>query len=251
MASAAAAVKLLKMSELSKKSDVSPGAIKFYLKEGLLPRPHKTSRNMAYYDPSCIERLRLIKELQKKRFLPLQVIKSILDTSDRTPSVHEVRTLLAIEGEIFKALENAPDFKPVSQKELLLHEKITKAELKQLQETGILQPKKNGKELFYNEDDVHFVETLSKMRESGFSRELGFDVSEAGWFKELVELLVKKEIENLSKRVVGKVSPDKIISLILSGYEHVNTLFGIMHKKMIMSEMQKVKEASHGDNTGK
>lgn len=245
-----AAKKLIKMSELSKRSKVSPGAIKFYLKEGLLPRPHKTSRNMAYYDPSCIERLRLIKELQTKRFLPLQVIKTILDTSDRTPSVSEIKTLMEIEGEIFKALDHQPDFKPVAKKELLRREIITKAELKKLEELDILHPQKNGKEHFYSEDDVHLIETMTKMRESGFSRELGFDVAEAGWFKELVELLVKEEIDQLSKRVVGKVPPDKIISLVLSGYQHVNTLFGIMHKKMILSEIQKIKEASDGDTEG-
>jgi DNA-binding transcriptional MerR regulator len=40
---------LLKISELADRSDVSVGTIKHYLREGLLPEPVKTSRNMAYY----------------------------------------------------------------------------------------------------------------------------------------------------------------------------------------------------------
>ena len=43
---------LLKMSELAEASGVSAGTIKHYLREGLLPEPVRTSRNMAYYPPS-------------------------------------------------------------------------------------------------------------------------------------------------------------------------------------------------------
>ena len=66
---------LLKMKELAEASGVSAGTIKHYLREGLLPEPVKTSRNMAYYPPEFVERIRLIKQLQEERFMPLKVIK--------------------------------------------------------------------------------------------------------------------------------------------------------------------------------
>ena len=53
-------------------------AIRFYIREGLLPDPERPARNVAYYDPSCVERILLIKELQQKRYLPLSVIKAIV-----------------------------------------------------------------------------------------------------------------------------------------------------------------------------
>ena len=70
---------LLKMSELAEQSGVSAGTIKHYLREGLLPEPVKTSRNMAYYPPEFIERIRLIKRLQEDRFMPLRLIKGVID----------------------------------------------------------------------------------------------------------------------------------------------------------------------------
>ena len=70
---------MLKMSELSEQSGVSAGTIKHYLREGLLPEPVRTSRNMAYYPPDFVERIRLIKRLQEERFMPLRVIKDVLD----------------------------------------------------------------------------------------------------------------------------------------------------------------------------
>ena len=34
---------------------------------------------MAYYGPSCVERVQLIKKLQREKFLPLDVIKMMLE----------------------------------------------------------------------------------------------------------------------------------------------------------------------------
>ena len=66
---------MLKMAELAEASGVSAGTIKHYLREGLLPEPVKTSRNMAWYPPEFVERIQLIKELQERRFMPLKAIK--------------------------------------------------------------------------------------------------------------------------------------------------------------------------------
>ena len=68
---------MLKMKQLSEASGVSAGTIKHYLREGLLGDGRevvKTSRNMAYYPPEFVERIKLIKQLQEERFMPLAVI---------------------------------------------------------------------------------------------------------------------------------------------------------------------------------
>ena len=67
------------MRELAEASGVSAGTIKHYLREGLLPEPVKTSRNMSWYPPEFVERIRLIKQLQEERFMPLKAIKAVLD----------------------------------------------------------------------------------------------------------------------------------------------------------------------------
>ena len=48
----APAAELLKISELAERSGVPVATVRHYLREGLLPEPVKTSRNMAYYPPS-------------------------------------------------------------------------------------------------------------------------------------------------------------------------------------------------------
>jgi DNA-binding transcriptional MerR regulator len=73
---------LLKISELSERSGVSAGTIRYYIREGLLGEGEdilRTSRNMAYYPSEYVERITLIKRLQEERFMPLRVIKGALE----------------------------------------------------------------------------------------------------------------------------------------------------------------------------
>ena len=82
---------LLRMRELAEASGVPAPTIKHYLREGLLPEPVKTSRNMAYYPPEFIERIKLIKRLQEERFMPLKAIKNVLDEDpDRARAMLEL-----------------------------------------------------------------------------------------------------------------------------------------------------------------
>jgi DNA-binding transcriptional MerR regulator len=73
---------MLRISELAERSGVSVATIKHYLREGLLGDEDdvlRTSRNMAYYPVQFVERVRLIKRLQEERFMPLKVIRDVLD----------------------------------------------------------------------------------------------------------------------------------------------------------------------------
>ena len=63
--------KPLKMKELSELTEVSSGTIRYYIKQGLLPEPYKPHKNMAYYDHSYVEKIKLIKDLQENHYLPL------------------------------------------------------------------------------------------------------------------------------------------------------------------------------------
>lgn len=76
----AEAPRLVKISDLAKMSGVPTPTIKHYVREGLLSGPHKrTSRNMAYYDARLADRVKVIKELQQERFLPLKIISDLLE----------------------------------------------------------------------------------------------------------------------------------------------------------------------------
>ena len=70
------------MKDLCDRTGLPRQAIHFYIQEGLLPEGEKTGRNMAYYGEAHLERLKLIRQLQHERFLPLRAIRAVLDEED-------------------------------------------------------------------------------------------------------------------------------------------------------------------------
>src|ERR671931_1353640 len=114
MASAPKTDSLLRISELAERSGVPVATIRHYLREGLLPEPVKTSRNMAYYPPEFVERIRLIKQLQEERFMPLRVIRDLLQREDAEPD--RLRAMIELEDRILeRALAGERERIPVEQ----------------------------------------------------------------------------------------------------------------------------------------
>ena len=89
---------MLKMKALMEATGVSKATIAHYVKEGLLPMPKRTSRNMAYYDASCVERVLFIKKMQANHRLPLSQIKQILKQRDKG---REVAPLIELKEIVF------------------------------------------------------------------------------------------------------------------------------------------------------
>jgi AcrR family transcriptional regulator len=70
--------KSFKISELSRQSGIPKSTIHYYIREGLLHPPKKTSRTMAYFDSSHLERLAAIKRLRKDLRMPIAFLKQEL-----------------------------------------------------------------------------------------------------------------------------------------------------------------------------
>ena len=92
----------LRMRDLVRESGLPRETIHFYMQQGLLPKALKTGRNTALYTQEHLERLRRIRELQERQFLPLKAIRAILDdtadegfTPEQEDLVRRVRATLA------------------------------------------------------------------------------------------------------------------------------------------------------------
>src|SRR3954447_24476796 len=158
---------MLRMGELARASGVSAATIKHYLREGLLPEPVKTSRNMAYYPADFVERIRLIKQLQEERFMPLRVIKSMLDDEPE-----RARALVELEDRILEHALKGEEQTRVSAPEIRKRFEIPQEVLDRLAELGVLTPSSRG----YSASDVRILEAISRFRAGGYSEKIGFTV---------------------------------------------------------------------------
>ena len=204
---------MLKMAELAEASGVSAGTIKHYLREGLLPEPVKTSRNMAWYPPEFVERIQLIKELQERRFMPLKAIKGLLD------------------------LEDGPT--RVSGAELKRRYGVPQEVLDRLAELEVISPSSRG----YGVSDVRIVEAISRFRAGGYDERIGFTVYDTLRYKRAMEELVKEEVEVIMDRLGGEVDADRAAQLVEKGAEPLRDLISALHTKALVAELKQQRAA--------
>ncbi len=74
--------KFMKIGELVKCSGVPKTTIRYYINNGLLPDPVKTSQTMAYYDERHVKRLNDIRSMMEKEKLPLAALKRKFDAQE-------------------------------------------------------------------------------------------------------------------------------------------------------------------------
>lgn len=227
---------LLKMSELVERSGVSAPTIRHYIKEGLLGDGEdirRTSRNMAYYPASFVERLELIKRLQEERFMPLRVIKGVLEESPE-----RVRALIELEDSILERALATPSGEAVSHEEAGRRYEIPDNALERLRELGILTPSREG----YDGDDAKILEAISRFRAGGYEEALGFTVYDTLRYREALEPLVEEEVRALLDRLIGEVDAERAVEIIAAGAEPLRELIGAIHSKLLRAELSRQRE---------
>jgi DNA-binding transcriptional MerR regulator len=221
---------LLKMSELVERSGVSAATIKHYLREGLLPEPVRTSRNMAYYPPEFVERLALIKRLQEQRFMPLKLIKQML-----AGDPERLTALLELEDRIVEKALSQSDQRRVTAAEVRRRYEVPQTVLDRLAEIGVLTPGPRG----YEPDDVKIIEAIGRFRAGGYDEALGFTVYDTLRYRKALEPLVAEEVSILLGRLAGEVDADRALEIISAGAEPLRELIGAMHSKLLLAELRR------------
>jgi DNA-binding transcriptional MerR regulator len=221
------------MKDLTAATGIPKATIQYYIKEGLIPKPVKTHANMAYYSEEHINAIRLVRELQSKRYLPLSVIKKIVKHDKGALSVDELQTIAKMDGKLFKNLKENLPIKQITAKQLAEWTGTETKEIRELERMGILHPQKKGKQLYYGEDDIRFMECWKKMRELGFSKELGFGPEVLAPHRELLERLVDEETKIMMDRTLGKITIDDMVHMVEEGSAVLNTMIGIIHKQLM------------------
>jgi DNA-binding transcriptional MerR regulator len=220
---------LLKMGELAEACGVPVPTIKHYLREGLLPEPVKTSRNMAYYPPEFVERIRLIKRLQEERFMPLKAIKNVLDED---PS--RAAAMLELEDQILdRAL--AGERSRTSAAEVRKRYGVPAEVLDRLAELEVLTPNSRG----YSPSDVTIIEAISRFRAGGYDEEIGFTVYDTLRYKTAIEELVRQEVDVVMSRLAGEVPPGRVVEMLEAGAQPLKDLIGALHTKLMVAELER------------
>lgn len=223
------ATQWVKMSELARRSGVPAATIKHYVREGLLPEPRRTSRNMAWYDAGLVDRIEIIKELQRTRFLPLHLIKRVLDERDAGD-----KTLAQALSAVLA--ESAPR-KQRTRAELIAMG-IPVEQLEQLRAIGVVEPEGGGDEEIYAGDDLAVLETLGAARKAGLTDDmLPIEILEP--YLRTIRQLVRTELQLFREGVLPRAG-EELPELVEVASDLSEKLVVQLRRKLLLPTLQQI-----------
>ena len=175
------------MRDLERATGVGREAIRFYIREGLLPEPARPRRNVAHYSDEHVVRIRAIKRLQEDERLPLSEIREVLVDGDasaiaegRGPELaHLIAELLG---------EAAAPRKPLA---AVVGAGVSEEEIRTLAEAGIITLHEGD---LLDDLDVRICAAWGKANALGFNGENGFDAGFLLHMQEQVEAIANDQV---------------------------------------------------------
>lgn len=220
------------MRELEKISGVGRETIRFYIREGLLPEPQRASRNSAFYSDEHVTRLRAIKRLQEERFLPLAVIKGLLDAEDSArwlgpQAFPMLDTLIAARMGAGGTLQSLADIMRVQGFEPDYADAHVKTGMIEINADGQVSP-----------IDAAILETLKDLWDLGFNRDRGFMPEDMRLFVELVDWLVAQEMKMFFGHLAGEVGEAQAADMASRGVALINDLLAQLHNRAVVKALR-------------
>lgn len=225
----------VKISALARLSGVPAATIKHYLREGLFPAPMiRTSRNMAFYDPALVDRIRQIKELQRTHFLPLRVIRGVLE--GRAGDDDDAETAAAIG----RALESMAQ-KDVRTEAQLVAAGLPAKDLALFESLGLVSStERDGRRVFAG-DDLALLRVLGASRRAGLTPDM-LPPDILGAYAQALGLLVEVELRMFREGVVPR-GGDDLPRLADAATRLSEQLVVLIRRKLLLPTLRSLVEA--------
>jgi DNA-binding transcriptional MerR regulator len=220
------------MRDLERTTGVGRESIRYYIREGLLPEPERTARNVAWYDDSFVERISLIKKLQKERYLPLAVIKGIVG-QDQALSAEETRTLLDLDGKLVPAADREGVARTEKLSALAKRLGLRAAEIRELAQVGVAEITTRDGEQWLEGNALEIVELWAHMQKAGYAT-LDFGPREMSVYVQFVDWLAREELRLFAGHVTGRVDADRARSMAEEGIACVNRMLGLLRETTLL-----------------
>ena len=196
----------LRMKDLCAATGLSRQAIHFYIQRGLLDEGQKSGRNMAWYGPEHVERVRLIRRLQEERFLPLRAIRALLAGDTAALPAPQQRLLAEIAARLPAELGGVA--RTVRLADALARHPIERDDLERLIALGYLPVRGAGADRELPADAERLLALWAQFRALGFTAERGFTADDLAIFADATERLVAAETELLLARFADLPAAD-------------------------------------------
>ncbi|MEZ5560225.1 MAG: MerR family transcriptional regulator [Pseudomonadales bacterium] len=232
----AAVAAAIKMKELEARTGVGREAIRFYIREGMLPEPEKPKRNVAFYSDEHVKRLLAIRHLREEREMSLARIKSVLDSAE-FEALAGSGSLAGLERLLPALLEGVtpvPD-QPVAR--LLEAHDVDRQDFEDLCRVGAISPEPRNGEHWVEFRDAAIVRSWAEMRAAGYDRDHGYAPRILARYRDAAEELAAAEVDEFFAAFEGDLNVDDAARIAAAGIQVVNEIFVQLHVKALMRRL--------------
>ena len=220
----------LRMNHLVDATGVPKSTILYYLRQGLLPEPYKSSPNMAYYDPVCVEIIRFIQYMQKKHRLSLNEIRELLEKGG--PEAHLSAQLQPSESVFGPEYESAK----LDAEMLCQAVGLTNDQLQALLQNRLLIPGKPG---VFDEQDLRMAKILVKAFNWGLQPE------DLTFYVDLAEQIIAQEFA-LRRRVTTNLPVDQEAAVTLQLLDNARISRAYIIERLFQERVAEMKDLKTG-----
>jgi DNA-binding transcriptional MerR regulator len=221
-----------RMKDLCERTGLPRQVVHFYIQQGLLPEGRKTGRNMAWYGEQHVERLKLIRQLQEERFLPLKAIRAMLDQRDEAFTPRQRLLISEVRQRLGGALGSNSPRRTVTASEVLRRSGVTPAELARMVKLGLLAVREEDGRTLLSCDDTYILELWGQLKAAGFTPELGFTVDDLAMYQEALAGLLAREAQMLGTRL-SELPPEQAAGMVERALPIVNAFLARAHTTQV------------------
>jgi DNA-binding transcriptional MerR regulator len=226
----------MRMRELEARSGVGRETIRFYIREGLLPEPARAARNSASYGEDHVARLALIKRLQEQRFLPLAVIRGLLDGEDGADADRwlEPQAFPGLDAMLRERIDH--DAPRVSVAAAVIATGCTDQTLGEALASGIITVDAADT---MTARDAAILRKLADLDRIGFSREHGFTPGMIRMYHDFIDWVTTQEMRLFFEHTAGQVDEPKAADMAELGIGAVNELLALMRTRALLAKLER------------
>ena len=235
------------MKELESLTGVGREAVRFYIKQGILPPPDKPKKNVAHYSEEHVLRIKTIRKLQEEKFLPLGVIKNILNTTSFA-QLSTAGNLTEFELAFSVMLSDERG----NAKKLLKDVKATlgfsEPALREMHELKIIAIVNDDAGESLDAIDIKVLEHWRQILSMGYDQGAGYDLQFLKRYVDMSRALAEQEVSLFFKEF-SSLPVKQAAKLGSEGIKIGNNLIGLLHTREVRKCVQQFVKRQSNENS--
>jgi DNA-binding transcriptional MerR regulator len=236
----------MKIGELAKRTGVSRETIHYYIREGVLRKPRKAAKNVAEYHDGYIEQIQLIKALRENYFLPIPVIKKLIQKMKKeTPTdQHSFRFL----SEYFRPLDHLLSGSVIGETAFMEASGMSAKWLQKFEDWKIITFETTNGKKSYSRENVIIGKLLVEMDQIGMGPRDGIDPENLRQYTDLFRDMVVKNFYRFIPRWHADMPREKFYEIGNTSAEVMSLFLYHFYRKVSKEEYKNHFEMAHYKN---